>query len=82
MVGKGCQNDDSESELIDDGTLYLFGNKNFELDFSRIDKKIVAKALANTCDKLILPVVCLSKDNDGAMMENWSEVQRVTIWDI
>ncbi|KAI9351864.1 hypothetical protein BD770DRAFT_445613 [Pilaira anomala] len=78
---KVVKNDESESELIDDGTLYLFGNKNFELDFSRIDKKIVSKALESTRDKLVSPVVCLSEDNDSTMA-NWSEIQRVIIWDI
>ncbi|KAI9272062.1 hypothetical protein EDC94DRAFT_690495 [Helicostylum pulchrum] len=76
---KVVKNDDNDSGLIDDGTIYLFGNKRFLLNSSHVDRNVIAAVDSNTRSKLASPIKYL-KEIDHTT--STTEIQRLTIWDI
>lgn len=75
------RNDDNDTSLIDDGTLYLFGCKKFRLNLSRVNQEVIKAAQTNTRSKLASPVQYV-KNISNSTVPHLTEVQRVTFWDV
>jgi TPR repeat protein len=55
------KNDDNENGLINDGTIYLFGNKEFEMDMSNLIDSVMSVARCTTTEGIVSPVQCASQ---------------------
>ncbi|KAG2237301.1 hypothetical protein INT48_009034, partial [Thamnidium elegans] len=75
---KVVQKDDSETEPIDDGTLYLFGNKEFELHLNQVDNTFIK----TTIDEEILPPVHYIDPSDSSITTDWGQRLYIIFWSI
>ncbi|KAI9263958.1 hypothetical protein EDC94DRAFT_606616 [Helicostylum pulchrum] len=77
---KVAKNDDSDVELIDNGTLYLFGNKDFELSMTHVKPEIMS-ILSLKGYRLISPVSYVERECDSRM-PNSKELRQLRFWDL
>ncbi|GAA5795867.1 hypothetical protein HPULCUR_001229 [Helicostylum pulchrum] len=75
-IEKVLKNEDTKTDEI----LYLFGNKNFKVNFSKADKDAVANALKMTGGELVNPVAVLCDAN--YKNPSWLKIARVVVWDL
>lgn len=77
---KVAKNDDNETELIKDETFYLFGNTNFEVDFTHVNQEIMKTMYAGfTQGSVVSPRICdIYKD----LIPHYEDYRRIHTWNL
>lgn len=79
LYEKIANKDDNDKDIIDDGTLYLFGNKRFELDLSNVSKEIISKISCKTNNIVaISPDMCLCNNH---FITTSLDIKRIMLWE-
>lgn len=76
---KVAEKDDNKLGVIDDGKIYLFGNKKFELDLTRANKEVDTKALFKIKNDLFSPVDCIINTK---FLPDCPEVRSTVFWNL
>ncbi|KAI9343794.1 hypothetical protein BD770DRAFT_463759 [Pilaira anomala] len=78
---KVAKNDDNEAELIKDETFYLFGNKNFEVDFTHENPETMKSTQNSLNQGLISPFKSI-RDIDKDKLPHFDDYRRALIWNL
>lgn len=76
-----ANNDDFDAEIINNGTVYLVGNKDFELSTAHVKPKIMSIISSRKEYKLISSIEYLQQKRD-LRMPNYEELWLVRFWDL
>ncbi|KAI9364680.1 hypothetical protein BD770DRAFT_469112 [Pilaira anomala] len=78
-IEKVAKKDDEETKPMDDGTLYLFGNKNFEICTTHAEKNMIATLDLSISTEITSPIYYLNleKFSTGLNSEN---ARPVMVW--
>lgn len=77
-----AKNDDNETDSIKDETFYLFGNKNFEVDFTHANKEAMKSVQCSLNKGFILPVKCLRFTYKDIPVPYFDDLRRILIWNL
>ncbi|KAI9364659.1 hypothetical protein BD770DRAFT_406677 [Pilaira anomala] len=79
---KLIKNHDSETDLIKDEKSYLFGNKNFEVDFTRVSQKDWKLVQYCHSQGWVSPVKRGREAYSDVDLHHFSEYQRIYVWNL
>lgn len=70
-----ANDDDTDAELIDNSTLYLFGNKNFELSMAHIELEVQRILHSKEEYNIVSSIKHLQRECDPRIISNYKKLQ-------